>query len=82
VPRLQTHTSWEVPNSYRVRIQRGEVDLETVLRHVGLTKLNFNTCIFGDDQAVTRRFADAIGEILTAGHQFTKLKPLPFKLYI
>ena len=48
----------------------------------GLTKLNFNACIYGDGQPVTLRFADAVGEILTAGHNFLKLRPLPFKFYI
>ena len=83
VPRLQTYPGWEVPNPYRVRIQHGDVDLQTVLEDVlGLTKLNFNACIYGDGQPVTLRFADAVGEILTAGHDFKKLKPLPFKFYI
>nr|WP_281720594.1 hypothetical protein [Nitrosomonas nitrosa] len=83
VPRLETYPGWEVPNAYRVSIQKGDADLKTVLADVlGLTKLNFNSCIYGDGQPVTLRFADAIGEILTAGHDFTKLKPLPFKFYI
>ena len=83
VPRLQTYAGWEVPNPYRIRIQHGDVDLETVLQDVlGLTKLNFNTCIYGDGQPVTLRFADAIGEILTAGHDLKRLRPLPFKFYI
>lgn len=83
VPRLQTYAGWEVPNPYRIAIQWGEPELETVLRDVlGLTKLNFNACIYGDGQPVTLRFADAVGEILTAGHNFQKLRPLPFKFYI
>ena len=83
VPRLQTYAGWEVPNAYRVSIQYGEAELQTVLEDVlGLTKLNFNACIYGDGQPVTLRFADAVGEILTAGHNFTKLRPLPFKFYI
>ena len=83
VPRLQTYPGWEVPNPYRISVQRGDADIETVLSDVlGLTKLNFNACIYGDGQPVTLRFADAIGEILTAGHNLEKLKPLPFKHYI
>lgn len=83
VPRLQTYAGWEVPNPYKVRVQRGAANLEVVLRDVlGLTKLNFNACIYGDGQPVTLRFADAIGEVLTAGHDFERLKPLPFKYYI
>lgn len=34
---------------------------------LNLTKLNFNACIYGDGLPVTLRFADAVGEILTAG---------------
>lgn len=83
IPRLQTYPGWEVPNTYRIFVQHGAVDTSTVLSDVlGLTKLNFNTCIYGDGQPVTLRFADAIGEILTAGHEFKNLKPLPFKYYI
>ena len=83
VPRLQTYAGWEVPNPYRVSIQKGEADLDRVLQDVmGLTKLNYNACIYGDGQPVTLRFADAVGEVLTAGHEFTRLKPLPFKFYI
>lgn len=82
-PRLETYAGWEVPNAYRISVQKGDVDLMIVLQDVlGLTKLNFNACIYGDGQPVTLRFANAIGEILTAGHEFPKLKPLPFKFYI
>jgi hypothetical protein len=49
---------------------------------IGLTKLNFNACIYGDGVPVTLRFAGAVGEILTAGPFPDKLKPLPFKHYI
>jgi len=34
---------------------------------LALTKLNYNTCIFGDGMPITLKFADAVGEILTAG---------------
>ena len=33
---------------------------------LGLTKLNYNACIYGDGVPVTLRFADSVGEILTA----------------
>src|ERR1700730_12207922 len=83
VPRLQTYAGWEVPNSYRIGIKWGDVDMETVLRDVlGLTKLNFNACIYGDGQPVTLRSAAAVGVILAAGHSFLKLWALPFKFYI
>ncbi len=34
---------------------------------MSLTKLNFNACIYGDGLRVTLRFADLVGENLTAG---------------
>jgi hypothetical protein len=83
VPRLQTYPGREVPNPLSVQITRGEADLDLVLSDVlSLTKLNFNACIYGDGQPVTLRFADAVGEILTAGPQKPDLPPLPFRYYI
>ena len=83
VPRLATYAGWEVPNPLKISIHRGVADLDLVLSDVlGLTKLNFNACIFGDGLPVTLRFADSIGEILTAGPIKRDLKPLPFKHYI
>jgi hypothetical protein len=46
-----------------------------------LTKLNYNTCIFGDGAATTLKFTNAIGEILTAG-PVKDIPPLPFSHYI
>ena len=58
----------EAANALRVDVLRGEAPLNTVLQDVlNLTKLNFNACIYGDGLPVTLRFADAVGEILTAG---------------
>jgi hypothetical protein len=56
--------------------------MQTVLEDVmSLTKLNFNSANFSDGLPVTLRFADLVGEILTAGP--TKVTaPLPFKFYI
>jgi hypothetical protein len=50
-----------------------------------LTKLNFNACIFADGSPVTLRFADAVGEIITAIPERLSAAPnipLPFKRYI
>jgi hypothetical protein len=56
--------------------------IEAVLRDVlGLTKLNYNSCRFGDGLPVTLRFADAIGEILTCG-PIEGVPPLRFSHYI
>jgi hypothetical protein len=82
VPRLLTYPGREVPNAVMVEISRGEAAIETVLADVlALTKLNYNSCVFGDGDPVTLIFADAIGEILTAG-PIDGVPPLPFKYYI
>jgi hypothetical protein len=61
---------------------RGEADMQVVLSDVlALTKLNYNTCMLADGVPVTLRFADAVGEILTAGPVGPD-NPLPFKHYI
>ncbi len=81
-PRLQTYPGREVPNPLAIDICRGEADIRTVLTDImALTKLNYNTCIFGDGFPITLRFADAVGEILTAGPIKTP-PPLPFSHYI
>lgn len=83
VPRLQTYAGREVPNPLFVQVTRGDADLEIVLRDIlTLTKLNYNACIFGDGVPVTLRFADSVGEILTAAPMQDDLPPLPFRFYI
>lgn len=82
IPDLQTYPGREAPNPLSVEVTRGEADLAQVMRDVlGLTKLNFNACIYGDGIPVTLRFADDVGEILTAA-PLGNLPPLPFKHYI
>lgn len=82
VPELGTYPGWEVPNPLRVEISKGDADLSVVVADVfQLTKLNFNACIYGDGLPVTLRFADAIGEILTAAPNIPEA-PLPFRHYI
>lgn len=82
IPRLQTQIGLETPNPLSVEIIRGEADIEQVCKDVlALTKLNYNACIFADGQPVTLRFADSIGEILTAGKNITT-SILPFKHYV
>lgn len=83
VPYLNTYPGREAPNALRVDVLRGDAPLKTVLEDVlNLTKLNFNACIYGDGLPVTLRFADAVGEILTAGPVQKNQPPLPFKHYI
>ena len=82
VPRIQTALSLEVPNPIRISINKGNADIHQVLKDImALTKLNYNACIFGDGIPVTLRFADKIGEILTACPEI-KTPPLAFKYYI
>lgn len=83
IPRLRTYPGREVPNPLFIEICRGEANLETVMKDIlGLTKVNFNSCIYADGKPVTLRFADAVGDILTATPEAHKLPPLPFKHYI
>ena len=83
IPRLQTYQGREVPNPLFVEICRGKADLEQVMRDImGLTKVNFNRCEYGDGYPVTLRFADHVGEILTATPDAHEKPPLPFKHYI
>ena len=63
--------------------------MDQVLSDVfGLTKLNYNTCIYGDGMPVTLRFAHAVGEILTSiprvdsKQRHAEYRPLPFRFYI
>jgi len=81
-PRLHTYPGREVPRPLRIDILRGDADIDVVsLDVMTLTKLNYNTCLLSDGLPVTLRFADGIGEILTAGPVPSE-KPLPFKHYI
>lgn len=81
-PRLQTYPGREVPKPLLLDVCRGEVDILTVLNDImALTKLNYNSCVFADGEPVTIKFADAVGEILTAG-PVGAVPPLPFKHYI
>lgn len=83
-PQLDTYPGREVPNPLTVEIvrSRGDVAIEQILADLmALTKLNFNSASFADGLPVTLRFADLVGEILTAGPN-DATAPLPFKFYI
>jgi hypothetical protein len=82
VPRIQTYDGKEVPRPLKIDVCRGIAPIETVLADImALTKLNYNACRFGGGSPVTLRFADAVGEILTAG-PIESGAPLSFKYYI
>ncbi|MCH8029465.1 MAG: hypothetical protein IH874_05995 [Candidatus Dadabacteria bacterium] len=82
IPRIQTVMGLETPNPLSVEIVKGEADIVQVCKDIlSLTKLNYNTCIYGDGVPVTLKFADLIGEILTAGPT-KEIGVLTFKHYI
>lgn len=82
VARFDTYPGFETPNPLAVSIDWGEANLEQVVADVlALTKVNFNGCNFADGVPVTLKFADAIGEILTAAPNIEGA-PQPFKYYI
>ncbi|HYM10476.1 MAG TPA: hypothetical protein VEU62_07080 [Bryobacterales bacterium] len=82
VPRVQTYDGKEVPRPLLIDVCRGDGVIETILADImALTKLNYNACRFGGGSPVTLRFADAVGEILTAGPAESDA-PLSFKYYI
>lgn len=85
VPRLQRYAGWEVPNCLKITTSgTPSTPIETIIDDVlMLTKLNYNACGFADGLPVTLKFADAVGEILTAA-PFDRgpPPPLPFKHYI
>jgi hypothetical protein len=80
--RGRTTRAVEGPNPILIDVCKGSVPIEVVLRDVlALTKVNYNSCIFADGVPVTLRFANSVGEILTAGPP-GPIPPLPFKYYI
>ncbi len=82
IPRIQSVMGLETPNPLFIQINRGDADINVVCKDVlALTKLNYNSCRFSDGVPVTLKFADAIGEILTAGPNEGNAV-LPFKFYI
>jgi hypothetical protein len=46
---------------------------------LALSKLNYNACVFADGSPVTLKFADSIGEVLTAGKNIGS-EVVPFKV--
>jgi hypothetical protein len=85
IPRIQQPLGLETPNPLTIRLTRGKgnISIEKVCADIlALTKLNYNTCKYGDGMPVTLKFANVIGDILTAG-KIDDLRPaLPFRYYI
>jgi hypothetical protein len=82
IPRLKTYPGFETPNPLDIQITRGDADLYVVCRDIlCLSRLNYNNCTYADGVPVTLKFADSIGEILTAGKDIIT-GVLQFKYYI
>jgi hypothetical protein len=83
VPRLRTYPGFETPKPVQIDINRGTADLMTVMADVlALTKVNYNACDFSSGLPVTLKFADRVGQILTASPKGLQAPPLPFRFYI
>ncbi|MGP8056923.1 MAG: hypothetical protein ACLP9K_04905 [Nitrososphaerales archaeon] len=81
-PRLATYDGSEVPAPLRIDIQHGTADLKQVAKDIlGLTKLNYNECKYGDASPVTIGFSDAVGEILVSNPTIKDPDPR-FRYYI
>jgi hypothetical protein len=64
-------------------MNRGDGDLMTIMRDVlPLTKINYNACDYASGLPVTLKFADRVGEILTASPRGLEAPPMPFRFYI
>ncbi|MHA1748683.1 MAG: hypothetical protein ACTSYF_08605 [Promethearchaeota archaeon] len=82
IPRLNTSNCLEIANPLYIEVNRGETDITTVMKDIlALTKLNYNSCVYGDGLPVTLRFSDMIGSILTATSTWQS-KMRQFKYYI
>ena len=81
-PFLYTYDGWEIPVPLRIDLQYGHADIKQIATDIiGLTKLNFNECKYGDSNPVTIGFSDAVGEILVSNPKIKKPSP-KFKYYI
>ncbi len=85
VERLGTYPGRETPNPLRIEIvneTERTTNIDVVMNDIiMLTKMNFNSCVYGDGIPVTMRFADAIGDVLVTAKD-KKVPPLPFRYYI
>jgi hypothetical protein len=81
-PFLGTYDGWETPVPLRIDIQYGDESITQVATDIlGLTKLNFNECKYGDANPVTIGFSKAVGEILVSNPNVKDPSP-NFKFYI
>ncbi len=83
IPRFRSYLGFETPKPLLIDIHRGSADIFEVMKDVlALTKLNYNACDYSSGVPVTLKFADQVGEILTASPNAMNAPPLPFLYYI
>lgn len=81
-PFLSTYDGWEIPVPLRIDLQYGNANIRQIAIDIlGLTKLNYNECKYGDSNPVTIGFSDAVGEILVSNPKI-KDPSSKFKYYI
>ena len=81
-PFLGTYDGWETPVPLRIDVQYGDESITQVAKDIlGLTKLNYNACKYGDANPVTIEFSNAVGEILVSNPELKDPNP-KFKYYI
>jgi hypothetical protein len=82
IPRLKTQLGLETPNPIDIVVTHGDFDIYTVCTDIlGLSKLNYNSCVYGDGLPITLKFANLVGDILTAAKDLNT-GVLTFKHYI
>lgn len=83
IPPLHTTNSLEVPNPLEIIVTGGSSNLETIASDIlGLTKLNYNACLYGDGRPITLKFSEYVGELLTSVPSKEEIPPLHFKYYL
>lgn len=83
IPALETFLGLGVPKPILVDVVQGEYSIEQICADIlALTKLNYNACRYSEGLPITIKFANAVGEILTAGEVPEEYRKLQFKYYI
>lgn len=84
VPRLGTYEGFETPVPLSISLQHGEADIQQIARDIlGLTKLNYNACGYGEAEPITIKYSKRIGEILLANRGLApKDRQHSFRFYV
>ena len=84
VPRVGTYEGFETPVPLSLSIQHGDANIQQIANDIlGLTKLNYNACGFGESEPITIKYSKRIGEILLANQGLPKKdRKHTFRFYI